>query len=79
VDVGGTKIAAGVVDAEGALLRSASAPTPRGTDPEEVFGALRSAVEQVDPAGVRAVGVGSAVGPGATLAFTEWCLTPGRR
>ena len=70
MDVGGTKIAAGVVDATGALLRSASAPTPRGTDPEEVFAALRAAVEQVDPAGVRAVGVGSA-GPmtagGATV------------
>ncbi|MCW2678708.1 MAG: putative sugar kinase [Frankiales bacterium] len=52
------------------LLRAGSAPTPRGTDPEEVFAALRSAVDQVDPAGVQAVGVGSA-GPmtagGATV------------
>jgi glucokinase len=60
VDVGGTKIAAGVVDGTGALLRSASAPTPRGSDPEEVFAALKAAVAQVDPVGVRAVGVGSA-------------------
>jgi glucokinase len=70
VDVGGTKIAAGVVDASGALLRSASVPTPCGADPEEVFAALTTAVAQVDPAGVRAVGVGSA-GPmtdgGATV------------
>jgi glucokinase len=75
VDVGGTKIAAGVVDAEGRLLRSASAATPRGEDPEEVFAALTAAVAQVAPdgpaaAGVQAVGVGSA-GPmtagGATV------------
>ena len=70
MDVGGTKIAAGVVDASGRLLRSASAPTPRGTDPEEVFAALTAAVAQVAPEDVQAVGVGSA-GPmsrgGATV------------
>lgn len=60
VDVGGTKIAAGVVDASGALLRSAAARTPRGTDPEEVFAALQAAVAAVEPDGVCAVGVGSA-------------------
>jgi glucokinase len=42
------------------VLRSASAPTPRGPDPEEVFAALCSAVEQVDHSGVRAIGIGSA-------------------
>lgn len=70
VDVGGTKIAAGVVDAAGTLLRSAAVPTPRGPDPEEVFAALMAAVNRVDMAGVRAIGVGSA-GPmsagGATV------------
>jgi glucokinase len=70
VDVGGTKIAAGVVDASGALLRSASSPTPGGTDPEEVYAALTDAVSRVDPCGAQAVGVGSA-GPmtagGATV------------
>ena len=60
VDVGGTKIAAGVVDNSGALLRSAHVPTPRGAGPEELFAALQSAVAQVNPDGVLAVGVGSA-------------------
>ena len=70
VDVGGTKIAVGVVDADGTLLRSASVPTPRSEDPDEVFAALTSAVDQVGMAGVRGIGVGSA-GPmssgGATV------------
>ncbi len=60
VDVGGTKIAAGVVDKSGALLRSASAATPREPDPEAVFAALTDAVAQVAPDDVQAVGVGSA-------------------
>jgi glucokinase len=60
VDIGGTKIAAGIVDASGSLLRSATAPTPRDPDPEAVFAALTSAVARVDPAGVRALGVGTA-------------------
>lgn len=59
-----------MVDASGALLRSAHVATPRSTDPEEVFAALTSAVDQVTPSGVRAIGVGSG-GPmtagGATL------------
>jgi glucokinase len=60
VDIGGTKIAAGIVDLSGSLLRSATAPTPRDPDPEAVFAALTSAVAQVAPEGVRALGVGSA-------------------
>lgn len=68
--MGGTKIAAGVVDSSGTLLRSASAATPRGSDPEEVFAALAEAVDAVRPDGVLSVGVGSA-GPmtagGATV------------
>lgn len=48
-----------MVDSGGGLLRASSAPTPRSSDPEEVFAALTSAVSAVDPQGVRAVGVGS--------------------
>ena len=54
VDVGGTKIAAGIVDESGSLLRSAHAPTPREPDPEAVFAALTKAVGQVAPDDVRA-------------------------
>ena len=60
VDVGGTKMAAGVVDEQGRVLRSAVAPTPRGPDPEEVLSALLGAVREVAPDGVQACGVGSA-------------------
>ena len=60
VDIGGTKMAAGVVDATGRLLRSQSTPTPRGTDPEEVFAALLDVVRRVDAPQAQAVGVGSA-------------------
>lgn len=59
VDVGGTKLAAGVVSADGVLLRSAAVPTPHAPDAEQVFAALTSAVAAVAPDGVRAVGVGS--------------------
>lgn len=60
VDVGGTKLAAGVVDDQGRVLRSAVAPTPRGADAEEVFAALAGCVRTVAPDGVQACGVGSA-------------------
>jgi glucokinase len=62
VDIGSTKIAAGVVDGTGTLLRSASRPTPRGPDGEEVFAALLAAVEAAEPGDVVACGVGS-IGP----------------
>ena len=70
VDVGGTKVAAGVVDASGELLRSASHPTPRTSDPGEVLAAVLDCVRRVEPDGAQAVGVGCA-GPmaagGATV------------
>jgi glucokinase len=47
VDVGGTKIAAAVVDEGGNLMVEAHAPTPQSEDAEAVFGALIDVVEQV--------------------------------
>jgi glucokinase len=40
VDIGGTKMAAGLVDDEGSLLDRRQTATPSGTDPEAVFAAL---------------------------------------
>ncbi|HEV7652149.1 MAG TPA: ROK family protein [Actinophytocola sp.] len=57
VDVGGTKIAAGVVDRAGRVLRQAVRPTR-----EPVFAALRDAVAAVGPGPVAAVGL-SCAGP----------------
>ena len=46
VDIGGTKMAAAVVDSCGMILAEARVPTPASTDPEVVFGALTSVVDQ---------------------------------
>ena len=61
VDVGGTKLAAGVVDGSGVLHARAQVPTPRdpGTDAEAVFDALASVVDQVRVGDEVACGVGS--------------------
>jgi glucokinase len=40
VDVGGTKLAAGVVDSDARILSRARVPSPRGTDAEELYEAL---------------------------------------
>jgi len=79
VDIGSTKIAAGVVDGDGALLRSATRPTPQGPDGEEVFAALLDAVAAVEPDGVLACGVGT-IGPMTLRGQTVSPLnTPGWR
>lgn len=60
IDIGGTKVAAGVVDAEGRILRQSRRATP-GTDPRAVE---RVIVELVTELGrdyrVRSVGIGAA-------------------
>jgi glucokinase len=58
VDVGGTKIAAGVVTAEGDLVARAARPTPSGGTPEAVFAALLEAVAEVRTGDEIACGVG---------------------
>jgi len=47
VDIGGTKMAAAVVDPAGAVLVEDRVPTPTSPDPEAVFGALAALVEAV--------------------------------
>lgn len=59
VDVGGTKMAAGIVTGDGELLARATRPTPRGPDPEEVLAALLDAVAEVRTSDVGVCGVGS--------------------
>jgi len=58
VDIGGTKIAAGVVDETGRLLDRRDAPTPRTTDADEVFATVDKVLGALGPTGVDAVGVG---------------------
>lgn len=58
LDIGGTKIAAGLVTPAGELVRSATVPTPRG-DGEQVWQAVASLVADMTAASaVRGVGIG---------------------
>ena len=51
VDVGGTKMAVGLVDGSGAILVEAHTDTPQQPDAEAVFAALSSIIDRVLPAG----------------------------
>ncbi len=57
VDLGGTKIASGVVDREGAVQTSADVDTPRGSQ-DALLRALDAAVEALLGDGVAAIGFG---------------------
>src|SRR5438874_6294450 len=63
VDVGGTKMATGVVDRDGRVDGAVEVPTPVA-DAEGLFAALRGAIDQslavvgLTPAGLAAIGVG---------------------
>jgi glucokinase len=63
LDIGGTKIAAGLVDDKGQLLHRNQRPTPRSGDPDEVWAAAELTIaEALVAAGgtVAAVGISSA-------------------
>ena len=49
VDIGGTKVAAGMVDECGRLHDRRSVPTPEGVEADEVFEAVAEAVEAFGP------------------------------
>ena len=62
VDIGGTKLAAGLVDAgEGRVLTRAAVPTPRSDDAEVVFAALVGLLDELGPgrAAAEICGIGS--------------------
>ena len=80
LDIGGTKIAAGLVDAEGTLVHHAKLPTPDG-DAEAVWAVVDSLVtEAMATAGgrVRGVGIASAgpidtpAGTVSPINITDW-------
>lgn len=77
-DIGGTKLASGVVDAAGRVVARASQPTPGGRDPEALYGAvlglLRTSLAEsgVDLGAVRAVGVGC----GGPMRYPEGRVSP---
>ncbi len=65
LDIGGTKIAAGIVDANGEVLQQNRQPTPRSDDPDEVWAAAERVIaEALAAAGGTVGGVGiSSAGP----------------
>ena len=70
VDVGGTKLAAAVVDERGAVVSAARCPTPRDADADGLFDALRSLVAGVADGHhpqVCGVGCGGPMTPGGEL------------
>ncbi len=89
VDVGGTKMAAGLVDRSGRLHRPQSVPTPEDADAEELWSALASLVTAVIGEGVAGgasvcgVGCGGPMSPGgetvSPLNIGGWREFPLRR
>jgi len=88
VDIGGTKLAAGLVDAgEGRVLTRAAVPTPRSDDAEVVFAALVGLLDELGPdrasADVCGIGSGGPMTPaGETLTpvhIPAWRAFPLRR
>lgn len=65
LDIGGTKIAAGLIDANGEVLHQNRQPTPRSADPDEVWAvAQRTIADALAAAGGTVDGVGiSSAGP----------------
>jgi glucokinase len=63
LDIGGTKIAAGLVDPSGALVHAATRPTPKNQGAEDVWALIDRMIadaRQTAGGAIRAVGVGSA-------------------
>jgi glucokinase len=75
LDIGGTKIAAGLADPDGALVHTANRPTPSGASAEEVWAAVAASIaDAMRAAGgvVAAVGIASA-GP---IDLHTGCVSP---
>ena len=62
IDIGGTKLAAGVVSGDGRLSSSRAVPTPQTTDPEVLFGVLAGLVTDVMKENPRVVACGVGCG-----------------
>jgi len=65
IDLGGTNIAAGIVDEDGAIVKKGSVPTGRTRPSEEIVGDMCSLVESlikeagIDRADIHSIGIGS--------------------
>jgi glucokinase len=77
VDIGGTKLAAGVVDGTGAVRHAERVATPTGGDAESVWDALAALIDRVR--GREAGTSGSAAGGGGPSGIGVGCGGPMRR
>jgi glucokinase len=73
VDIGGTKLAAGVVEPDGTLVEHRRIATPRGEDPEVLWGTLAALIDGLQRR-VGAIGVG--VGCGGPMAAGGETVSP---
>jgi len=83
VDIGGTKLAAGLVTREGRVVVARRVPTPATVDPEELFGALARLVREVldwrpalDGSGTTAGAVTCGVGCGGPMVLETGEVSP---
>lgn len=76
VDIGGTKMAAGIVDAEGRVVAAQRVPTPGGDDPELLFVVLADLLRSVRAAAGGADPVGIGVGCGGPMRWPAGVLSP---
>jgi glucokinase len=74
IDIGGTKLAAGVVSDAGDVVASARRPTPATADPERLWGTLVEAADEALRAGPGPVVVG--VGSGGPMTANGESLSP---
>ena len=73
VDIGGTKVAAGLVDATGAITQKVRVPMVSAGSAAAGFGAVTSAIEQIFSAGVTGIGLCS---PGPLNPATGVVINP---
>lgn len=76
IDIGGTKLAAGVVSAAGELLSSARRPTPVEPDPELVYAALRETISDAMAGAVGTSITSVGVGSGGPMRMYEGVISP---
>ena len=58
IDIGGTKLAAGLVNTDGKLLRRVTTPTPTTLDADHLFATLTALIDQIDCTDATVAGVG---------------------
>lgn len=83
IDIGGTKMAAGLVDREGTVLERATTATRPDLDPDALFATLTDLLPESAQAGVVGVGCGGPMAPGgeqvSPLNIPAWRDFPLRR